>query len=433
MTGLSAVGGAGVPGFRDPVRARELVAAGRTDLGELSESVEADEILARIAWSALVEPGDGVAGALVERLGALSALRLVWSPASSTAPTNLRDAAAAVTASWLSSGGLESELPRPALAAGLARWRPRMREEVIDAVLHGWSTTGALPLVPGDAWWPGGLDALGPRAPQLLWVRGRVAAIAALSRSVALVGARTATGYGTHVASELSSGLTDRGVAIVSGGAYGIDGAAHRAAIAAGGTTVAVLAGGIDRLYPAGHTELLERVMREGAVVSEVPFGTAPTGFRFLQRNRVIAAVSQGTVVVEAGARSGSLNTANHAGQIGRPVGAVPGPVTSSSSAGCLELLRGIATAVGSAAHVIELISDGFADIDPAADLAFDVDDPRRGRILGALTTRAPRAVDRVAALSGMGVQETAAVLGLLSIEGRAERKNGGWVSVGHG
>ncbi len=139
---------------------------------------------------------------------------------------------------------------------------------------------------------------------------------------------------------EASAGLVDRGFAIVSGGAYGIDGMAHRAALASDGTTIAFLAGGIDRFYPLGHESLLTRIAQTGAVVSELPCGAAPTKWRFLQRNRLIAAASQATVVLEAGIRSGSLNTAGHAAALGRPLGAVPGPVTSPASAGCHRLLR---------------------------------------------------------------------------------------------
>lgn len=116
---------------------------------------------------------------------------------------------------------------------------------------------------------------------------------------------------------------------MVSGAAFGIDGAAHRAALLAGGTTIAVLAGGVDRPYPRAHTHMLDRIAATGAVISEVPCGSEPTKWRFLQRNRVIAALGDATVVVEAGHRSGALNTAGHAAAMSRPLGAVPGPVTS--------------------------------------------------------------------------------------------------------
>ena len=169
------------------------------------------------------------------------------------------------------------------------------------------------------------------------------------------------TNYGEHVTIELVGGLVDRGFAIAAGGAYGIEGTAHRAALANGGKTIAVLAGGVDRFYPSGHETLLTRVVERGAVVSEVAPGTAPTKWRFLQRNRILAALGRTTVVVEAGWRSGSLNTAGHAAALGRPVGAFPGSVTSSASAGAHRLIRESgATLVTDAGDVAALV--GAAD-----------------------------------------------------------------------
>jgi DNA processing protein len=150
--------------------------------------------------------------------------------------------------------------------------------------------------------------------------------------------------------------LSARDVVVVSGGAYGIDGMAHRATLASGGATIAVLAGGIDRLYPAGHEVLLTRVAEQGLLLSEVPCGTPPTKWRFLQRNRLIAALAEATVVVEAGRRSGSLNTARHALDMGRPVGIVPGPITSAASAGCHAILRTeLVTCVTSTSEIMQL------------------------------------------------------------------------------
>ena len=139
---------------------------------------------------------------------------------------------------------------------------------------------------------------------------------------------------------EITAGLVERGHTIVSGAAYGIDGMAHRAALASAGRTVAYLAGGVDRFYPSGHDALLTRIVETGAVVSELPCGSAPTKWRFLMRNRLIAASTKATLVVEAGWRSGSLNVAGYATSLNRPVGAVPGPVTTAASAGCHRLMR---------------------------------------------------------------------------------------------
>ncbi len=156
------------------------------------------------------------------------------------------------------------------------------------------------------------------------------------------MGARAATTYGEHVAMEFASALAAREITVTSGAAYGIDGAAHRGALAAGGATIAWLAGGVDRPYPMGHSDLIARIGRQegSAIVSEVAPGATPTKWRFLSRNRLLAATAAATVVVEAGWRSGSLNTAGHAVALGRTLGAVPGPITSAASAGCHRLLR---------------------------------------------------------------------------------------------
>jgi DNA processing protein len=283
-------------------------------------------------------------------------------------------------------------------------------------------------LVPGDDDWPAGVDDLQQHAPPALWVRGDSARLAALGRSAAIVGARAATGYGEHVAIEVASGLVDRGFAVVSGGAYGIDGAAHRAALASRGTTIAVLAGGLDRFYPAGHEQLIGRIVECGVVLSEVPPGTAPTRWRFLQRNRIIAAVSGATVVVEAGWRSGALNTASHAATLGRPIGAVPGPVTSATSAGCHRLLRdGAAICVTNADEIAELAGGGLGAAPSESDEPPDPDGTR-GRVLDALSERSPRRVDRIAVLSGLALDRVRAELGLLELDGRALERPAGWV-----
>ncbi|MCU1656626.1 MAG: processing protein, partial [Pseudonocardiales bacterium] len=179
-----------------------------------------------------------------------------------------------------------------------------------------------------------------PMPPLALWVKG-TAELASLGvRSVGIVGARAATAYGEHVTAELAYGLARAGVVVVSGGAFGIDAAAHRSALAGGGQTVLVSAGGIDRAYPPGNAALFARVPDAGLLISESPPGSAPHRHRFLTRNRIIAALSTGTVVVEAAARSGATNTAGHCFTLGRPVMAVPGPVTSAMSVGCHALLR---------------------------------------------------------------------------------------------
>ncbi|MFK0401304.1 DNA-processing protein DprA [Microbacterium sp. NPDC090225] len=372
----------------------------------VSETVPSTEAIARAAWSVLAEPGDGVAGALIRELGAVDALDLALGESS---PTAIR------------AGG--SARAHRAVAEGRARWRPRAQTRALIDALRGAAQVGARLVIPGDEVWPDSLDDLGEHAPPALWIRGDTRLLTATPR-VAVVGARAATGYGEHVAAELAGDLAAGGATVVSGGAYGIDGVAHRAALGVGGPTVAFLAGGVDRAYPSGHQELFTRIAAHGAVVSELPCGAAPTKWRFLARNRLIAALGHATVVVEAGWRSGSLNTAGHAAALGRPLGAVPGPVTSAASAGCHRLLREYdARCVTSAAEVRELWGDDAPDT-PASRPA----DSDRIRLLDALGARKAIDVAEICRRSGLDPDRVRALLGLLELEGMLTRSDAGWV-----
>jgi DNA processing protein len=241
-----------------------------------------------------------------------------------------------------------------------ARLSPRLRGTDTESVVGESARHGLTLLTPDDPRWPTALRQLGVASPIALWIAGSDKALAPYeSGCVAIVGARAATSYGEHVASELAGELTDGGLSIVSGGAYGIDGAAHRGAIASQpGGTVAILAGGLDRPYPAGNAHLFERIVSGGgALVSELPPGSTPTRWRFMQRNRILAALAGATVVVEAGARSGSLDIAARAHAFGRSVGVVPGPITSAASTGCHRLLRErMAAVVTNAEEVRQLL-----------------------------------------------------------------------------
>ncbi|MET0304421.1 MAG: DNA-processing protein DprA, partial [Microbacteriaceae bacterium] len=319
----------------------------------------------------------------------------------------------------------------------LGRWRPRLTAEAAMLSLRQARRFAVSLVVPGDALWPEALDDLDDAAPHALWVRGRVDTLRSADRAFSLVGARAATGYGEHVAVEAASGLVDRGYAIVSGAAYGIDGVAHRAALASRGDTIAVLAGGLDRYYPSGHEALLTRISETGAVVAEVPCGTAPTKWRFLQRNRIIAALGLATVVVEAGSRSGSLNTAGHAAQLGRPLGAVPGPVTSSASAGCHRLLREYdAVCVTTPDEMAELAPLPSASAAASADADASSMAPARDaegariRLLDALSARSPRSVPTLAAASGLAPDRIRAELGMLELDGAVRERGDGWVKT---
>lgn len=352
--------------------------------------------LARVAWSVLIEPGDGIAGQLIARFGAQGALEAV---------------------------GDADRMAADEARAALDRWRPRWDPALVVGAIDAARRRSLRLLVPGAPDWPAGFDDLGPHAPVALWARGETEALSAAS--VAVVGARAATPYGEHVAAEMSGELAAGGLVIVSGAAYGIDGAAHRAALRVGGPTAAFVAGGADRVYPSGHAHLLQQIAAGGAVVAECPPGTTPTKWRFLARNRLIAAVARGTVVVEAGGRSGSINTAGHAASLGRPLGAVPGPVTSSTSSGCHRLLREYgATCVTSAADVREMLGA------PEEPQPLSYDSPDAIRVGDALSRR-PRSVDELARRSGLAPGDVTAVLGLMSLDGRAQARADGWVGPG--
>jgi len=244
-----------------------------------------------------------------------------------------------------------------------------------EADLRAQQLLGGRFICPGDAEWPVCLDALDAPgaaptatavgAPFGLWVLGSATLAALAERAVALVGARAATPYGTHMAHELAVGLAEAGWTVVSGAAFGIDAAAHRGALAGAGPTVAVLAGGCDLPYPRAHTDLLAEIASSGAVVSEAPPGTPHFRRRFLTRNRITAGLAQATVIVEAGPRSGSASTARQSRLLGRPVGVVPGPVTSAFSAGCHQLLRAhpaTTVLVTSAADIIADLNQPHGD-----------------------------------------------------------------------
>ncbi|MDQ1035897.1 DNA processing protein [Streptomyces sp. V3I8] len=282
---------------------------------------------------------------------------------------------------------------------------------------------------PGDTEWPAQLDDLEDARPVGLWVRGLPSLRMWALRSVAVVGARACTEYGAHMASTLGAGLAERGWVVVSGGAYGVDGATHRGALAAGGATVAVLACGVDRPYPPGHTRLIDRIAEQGLVVGELPPGDHPTPSRFILRNRVIAALTRGTVVVEAAHRSGALVTARAAQRLGRFTMGVPGPATSGLSAGVHELLRGDAVLVTDAAEVAELVGD-MGELAPARRgpvLPRDLLDPAAARVLAALPAQEAAAPREIARDAGTGEDDTVARLYELRSLGFVERHGDGW------
>jgi DNA processing protein len=294
-------------------------------------------------------------------------------------------------------------------------------------------------VTPGDGEWPAlafaafGSPAVATRPrgrpPMVLWVLGSERLDELTQRAAAIVGTRAATAYGEHVTADLASGLAERDVAVVSGAAYGIDGAAHRAALAADGITMAVLAGGIDIPYPAGHSALLHRIATQGLLVTEYPPGVRPARHRFLTRNRLVAAFAGAAVVVEAGLRSGAANTAAWARALGRVVGAVPGPVTSSASAGCHVLLRNGAEVVTRAADVVELVGriGELATEQPRPTTALDGLSDGERQVYEALPGRGVATVDQIAVAAGLPPAQVFGPLAMLEVAGLAERHDGGW------
>ena len=364
-----------------------------------------EDARARVALASLAEPGDAQLGAAVSRAGAASVL-----------------------------AGIARR--RVGLAGGLTDDRIRhfhARRPLLDVdeQLGRAARCGAELLTPERPGWPEGLAELGAEQPLLLWVAGRAGPDILAARSVAVVGARACTAYGEYVAGELSAGLTDRGWTVVSGGAFGIDVAAHRGALAVDGPTVAVLACGVDRAYPQAHTAVLDRIRRTGAVVSELPLGAHPTRARFLTRNRLIAALTRGTVVVEAAARSGATNTAGWADKLSRPVMAVPGPVTSAMSVGCHRLVREEgASLVTCAADVVDLVGDLGTDAVPAVRGELrpeDHLDPLTLRVLESLPVRRWAVPDQISVVAGVDGPGVLRGLALLGAAGLAESADGRW------
>lgn len=353
-----------------------------------------DQRLARAAWSRLAEPNDGAAQLLVSQDGAVAALSQVLA------------------------------------GQGAPRWQARLEDLDPERDLGTVQRFGGRLVIPGDDEWPSGLDALGSQAPFCLWVRGPLSLSAATGRAAAIVGARAATPYGERVATDLADGCAERGITVVSGAAYGIDGAAHRGALAAGGPTVAVLAGGVERPYPQGHVQLIDRIARDGSVVSEIPPGSSPTRWRFVERNRLIAALARVTVVVEAAHRSGAMSTAARADRLSLPVAAVPGPVTSALSYGCHRLLRGGAICVTSAEELAELagpIGEYLPEVVPLPPAVHDGLDPRDLRVFDALPLRRAAAVASLVKAAGLEADSVLAALGRLELRRLAVRDGSGW------
>lgn len=356
------------------------------------DSVEAD---ARVLLAHVAEPGDPRLGAAVARWGSAEVLDRV------------RAGDPAVPSWW----GARLLATAPT-TAGEARERA--------------ASLGARIVVPGGAEWPRQLDDLDVRAPMALWIAGSADLRLLALRSLAMVGARACSSYGERVALDWAGHLAGERWTVVSGAAFGIDAAAHRGALAADGTTIAVLASGIDVAYPRAHDALLARIADSGCLVSEVPPGEPARRQRFLTRNRVIAALSRATLVVEAATRSGSLATARAAAALGRIVLAVPGPVTSATSAGCHRLVVEeralLAAGLDDVRMALDLTSAGPGPAPPGPALSAD-----ERAVLDAIPARGASPPDRIAAAAAVDLRRALTALGRLETGGWVARSATGW------
>jgi DNA processing protein len=351
--------------------------------------------LARIALGHLVEPGNRDLGLLVNRVGPVEGLRL------------------------LRLGDVAHRL-RDTASARLAALDP---SRIAEKALERADRLGVRIITPEDAEWPEQLGDLVSISrdvpdpihrdtfpPHCIWLRGPWALAEACERSVAVVGARASTAYGEHVAGDLAYGLADRGWTVISGGAFGIDAAAHRGALAGGGCTIAVLACGIDRPYPLSHTAMFDRIGEHGLLFSEWPPGSDPHRRRFLIRNRVIAAAAQGTVMVEASVRSGARFTLNRARLLNRHCLAVPGPVTSVMSIGCHDEIRNggtiLVTGVADVIDGVGRIGEDLAPVRRAAQSPRDLLTPLQQQVLDGVRPRKVLTAEQLAAVVGVSPRD---------------------------
>ncbi|PWH06726.1 DNA-protecting protein DprA [Brachybacterium endophyticum] len=377
-----------------------------------------DDRISRVTWSLLAEPSDAAAHATCTEYGAGAGLEIL-------AAEDVGPIARAIEKHRLadpSDPTTRRQDPQVSGRAALRRWSERRRRIDVDAVLDQAREQGMRVIVPGDQEWPSALEDLDKRAPFCLWAHGPGRADALTgAHAVAMVGSRASTAYGEDCAGSFSAALAGEGIPILSGGAYGIDAAAHRGALGVDGATVAILAGGLDRLYPRGNERLLQAVRERHLLLSEAPPGTAPTRWRFLERNRLIAALARVTVVVEASWRSGALSTARRAEDIGRTIAAVPGPVASAASAGCHRLIReNGATLVTEAQEIRELLphTDPAGESSHAVQDELDILSPVEHRVLDAVPPRSATSPRRVGEEIGWEEREVRAVLGRLDLLG---------------
>lgn len=383
----------------------------QTQLQDLSESGDHLYDFVAATWSLICEPGDTIAGFLRKQLGSIEALVQVVSGTSSKTLIDM-----------LPSNEFQNQNLQQVLDSSLEVWRSRALQADVFRSLEILRHLGGILITPKSGHWPEQLNDLEHGTPAALWVLGDLDTLLKTQNSVSVVGSRIVSDYGKQVTKDIVEALVRRGKAIVSGGAVGVDALAHEQALQLGTKTVAVMAGGLDRLYPSQNLELFQRIQKSGLLISEVAPGVSPTKWRFLQRNRLIAALSQATVVIEAGVRSGTINTVGHANEIGRPVGAIPGPITSVRSSGCHELIK------AGKAQLISLPRD-LDDLFGEADY-FE----KQIKSLSAWEIRALdsignsiMAIEEIAKIGGLSRFEAELALAKLAKHGLVTRTSNGW------
>lgn len=374
---------------------------------------------ALLAWSGVCEPGDLLSGSLISALGPVGALQaeLDETPISRMMSTLRRSEAS-------TSGHIDfDDAFEKSYADARQRWKPRISLPALKSAIATAKNLGARTITSDFPEWPKGLNDLEAGAPKALWVRGELNIADTCRRGISVVGSRGSTAYGEFATTSLVSALVASNLAVISGGAYGIDGIAHRSALAMHGETIAVMAGGIDNLYPSGNINLFEHIIEHGALLSELPPGFTPTKWRFLMRNRLIAALGKATLVVEANWRSGALSTANHCRSLKRPIFAVPGPINSPQSSGVNKLIaegEGVQLVLDSA-HFLEKLGG------PAVPL-------KALESMGALETRVFDAigfgavdVSEICSEAGLTRSEAHIALGSLELDGLVTRTANKW------
>ena len=367
---------------------------------------------AAATWSLLCEPGDSMAGMLRRTLGTEESL------------FEIRRAKSAVEiASLLPEDTFRAPSFISTLEDSLECWKRRLNLVNVDKSLEVLESLGGATLTPDSSLWPKGLLDLGDSAPALLWLIGN-RTVLDNPKTIAVVGSRIASAYGLEATRDIVHSAVSKGYVVVSGGALGIDAKAHLSTLECNGQTIAVMAGGLDRLYPSRNLELFEQIKHTGLLVSEMPPGAAPARWRFLQRNRLIAALGHATVVIEAGYRSGSINTAGHANELDRPVGAVPGPINSTRSAGCHRLIRERrAELVSTPADLFELLNFRNSE-EHLVSFELQANQIRALDSLGFFEQQS----EVVARISGMTLSEADFALGTLAKLGLVIRTSNGWM-----